>query len=337
MVQRLWSLKVGWIRHKFFWKISTSDEHNFWLEQDIDLILFLLNQKFTKLYNDHLNMYISWNRFSRNFDMDAHNKERQFDYFDKRFCTKSGVYQCEICMFKSPYKGNLKRHHMCLHTGQKRYQCETCGYTTPYNYLLQDHRRTHLPERPFECQHCDNRYRTKKSLNKHMVVHSGTVYQCAICEHNTPYKQALQKHLRTHTKERPFEGQHCDKRFTQSGTNTKDKPFQYPQWIPMDTKERPFACQHCDWRFTNFSSLTIHMRTHTKERPFACQHCAWRFTNYSSLFIHMRRHIAEKPYQCETAHKQVMQDHLRTHLPINTPQFDRTYEFNFVEVKEEDL
>ena len=126
-----------------------------------------------------------------------------------------------------------------------------------------------------------------------------------------------------------------------------------------DVKINPikvYKCQHCENVFTTSSSLTIHMRrhtgdyksstkqglqyhqrTHTKERPFACQHCDLRFTNSSSLTIHM----------C-TAHKQVLQDYLRTHLPIKTPQFDitkssnnlifdRTYTFSVVEVQEEDL
>ena len=63
----------------------------------------------------------------------------------------------------------------------------------------------------------------------------------------------LQKHMRIHTKEKPYECDVCEKRFTQSG-NLK-------RHMVIHTNERPYECHVCEKRYRQLSGLKYHMRT----------------------------------------------------------------------------
>ena len=76
------------------------------------------------------------------------------------------------------------------------FQCDTCqktfarlfGNINYLNYLnyffpdLNDHATIHADERPFECEICDQKFKTKSSLRDHETVHEElTPYECSIC------------------------------------------------------------------------------------------------------------------------------------------------------------
>ena len=62
----------------------------------------------------------------------------------------------------------------------------------------------------------------------------------------------------------------------------------------IHTKEKPYECDVCEKRFTESGSLKTHMRMHTNEM-FECDVCQKRFTQASNLKSHMRIHTNEKP------------------------------------------
>ena len=64
------------------------------------------------------------------------------------------------------------------------------------------------------------------------------------------------------------------------------------------TGEKPFPCELCEKRFLTSSHLKDHMKIHTKAKPHQCSHCSKAFANKSHLTIHIRTHTGEKPYKC---------------------------------------
>lgn len=63
------------------------------------------------------------------------------------------------------------------------------------------------------------------------------------------------------------------------------------------TGQKPYACQYCDRRFSDFGSRVKHERTHTGERPYSCDVCNKTFTYSHVLSSHMLTHTGEKRFE----------------------------------------
>ncbi|KAG7163772.1 Zinc finger protein 664-like 1 [Homarus americanus] len=116
--------------------------------------------------------------------------------------------------------------------------------------------------------------------------------------------------MRVHTRERPYQCPHCEKRFSQHG--------QLVIHIRRHTGEKPYVCTHCNKGFTCSKVLKIHVRTHTGEKPFQCEHCQKGFAAYANLVVHRRIHTRERPYACHLCgrafeHSGNLSRHVRVH------------------------
>ncbi len=70
------------------------------------------------------------------------------------------------------------------------------------------------------------------------------------------------------------------------------------------TKEKPFKCNQCDKTFKWKHGLTFHLKKHNgEERSFQCNQCDSAFSSEYELKRHLRKHTKEKPFKCNHCEK----------------------------------
>ncbi|RXG68538.1 Zinc finger and BTB domain-containing protein 20 [Armadillidium vulgare] len=78
------------------------------------------------------------------------------------------LHCCLQCDYKSLNVGDVKRHVMFKHTGEKPFQCTICDKSFTVKQTLKIHMRTHTGEKPYLCSLCSKRFTHKVSLNIHL-------------------------------------------------------------------------------------------------------------------------------------------------------------------------
>lgn len=66
-----------------------------------------------------------------------------------------------------------KRKTIDAADADKRIKCEFCEFSTDVRSEIVIHNRTHIDERPHECEACGNRFKRKDHLKNHMNTHQG--------------------------------------------------------------------------------------------------------------------------------------------------------------------
>lgn len=57
--------------------------------------------------------------------------------------------------------------------------------------------------------------------------------------------------------------------------------------------EKPYKCDLCDKAFTQSTNLRDHRRTHTGEKPYVCNICGKSFSQTTTFKSHLKRHEKE--------------------------------------------
>ncbi|XP_052761835.1 zinc finger protein 271-like [Mya arenaria] len=197
---------------------------------------------------------------------------------------------CPGCGKSFPSKWNRDRHFQIVHAKVKPWQCLVSEYwgdiTVPFdststklqkrarrhecdfckkkftdNHNLQQHRRIHTGERPFECEICQARFANNPQHFLQSLGLPKVKFQCEFCLKVLSDNHALVQHRRIHT-----------------GAVTKTTTARY-------------QCEFCHKVMFNNHALVQHRRVHTGEKPFSCPMCGKSFNTKGGLKTHAVVHL----------------------------------------------
>ena len=136
-----------------------------------------------------------------------------FQTHEKLFCHEKvhtdRTVKCQFCPSLFHDDKGL-RHHMEIHTKEKKYKCDLCSYASRSKSKLFHHHRTHSGEKPYKCGECPKVFAQQHSLVVHERTHSGLKpFKCDQCSYTCTRKCYLISHKRVHSGEKPFKCVHC--------------------------------------------------------------------------------------------------------------------------------
>ncbi|KAJ8665015.1 hypothetical protein QAD02_006677 [Eretmocerus hayati] len=256
----------------------------------------------------------------------------------------SDPFSCDICGRNFGRKHNLLSHlkaHESTKT-EKTCTCKICGKTFRSKSNLSRHALIHTNEKPFSCENCEKRFKSTGDLKNHItVVHVntesltcdicnqvfnrkatmidhykmthliGSYVLCEVCGKVCASKATLERHFTTHTTEKPYSCDICNKNF-----NTKMFVKGHIQAVHVSRTR--FPCEICGKSLRTESSLKAHMDLHMGKKQFSCQICGDSFAYKSGLQRHSKKHSGTEPYPCNICGKKYtvkrkFEDHQRTH------------------------
>lgn len=188
---------------------------------------------------------------------------------------------CLVCNHMAD-QAYIIRRHMYRHSGSGAgATCDTCGKTYKNHYIMRMHiRMVHTPpDVIFECSICSKKFRRKAHLKRHLRTHDpDRPFKCLHCDYKGCERADITKHQLIHE-----EPQHtcevCGKTFR----HLRNKELH----VKRHKGQRDYKCGVCEYFGYTFTDIRKHIeRKHTGANTIICEKCGQAFICEQSLEEH---------------------------------------------------
>ncbi|XP_031559437.1 zinc finger protein 502-like isoform X2 [Actinia tenebrosa] len=176
--------------------------------------------------------------------------------------TETHVHTCDQCN-KVFHSQIYLRRHKAIHIVERNFSCDVCSKAFTSVANCRAHKRSvHAVVKKHVCEECGKAFSRKDKLKRHQLIHipyaNRPVFPCPFRSHtgctSTFYREdKLKRHLFTHSKEKPYKCEKCEKGFARRD-NLNDH-------IKTHTKEFSYICPTCERGFLGPAKLKKHLRT----------------------------------------------------------------------------
>lgn len=238
------------------------------------------------------------------------------------------LWECQVC--QKSIKGRaceVTKHYLKTHQVQPIFPCHACDYTSRTEKMYQAHRMSHLVEYP--CEHCGKIFSQHSRLVYHMNSHTNErEFECDICQKKFNTAQYVNTHKRKvhgdQEKLLKYTCELCGMRF-----KYKNHLQYHQKRHPTDENPLPYSCKYCEEHFMTRAEQLAHSNTvHAGEGDFVCHLCGKKMKTILSLENHVKLHSGLKEFKCDMCDSAFATNHsLKCHKKIHDRGPDNSLQY----------
>lgn len=207
---------------------------------------------------------------------------------------------------------------------KKKHKCPTCEKLFPSRAHLKEHEISHSSEQQYQCTICEQGFKRKNALSKHMRIFHPDGPDNIVCSCGKVFasKELMEKHKENSGQHRLLVCGECGVLYKTQASLDSHLMLHRENQTTSEGGAWPFTCHTCQERFSSRASLSNHTKDFHSTSVFHCPECNKTFKTQKLLHLHrLRRHtVGDREFLCPLCSKafHVLKD-LRRHMQTHNP------------------